>query len=84
MPNERPPLALKLPLWLSAAFMLTIPEEYSEAARLEGLGEWGVFRRIILPLLLAAATLFALPIILLFLLTQKTFLKGVAAAGLKG
>lgn len=123
-------------IFLLRQFFLTIPEEFSEAARLDGLGEGGVFVWIILPLakpalatvalfqfvaawndfsgpllylndvqkfplayglerflssyadqthlLLAAATLFAMPMILLFLLTQRTFLKGVAATGLKG
>lgn len=35
-------------------------------------------------LLMAAATLFALPVLLLFLLTQQTFLKGIASSGIKG
>jgi len=35
-------------------------------------------------LLLAAATLFTLPIVLLFLLAQRTFLQGIATTGLKG
>ena len=35
-------------------------------------------------LLLAAATLFTLPIVILFLLTQRTFLRGIATTGLKG
>ncbi len=35
-------------------------------------------------LLLAAAVLFTLPIVVLFFLTQRTFLKGIATTGLKG
>jgi multiple sugar transport system permease protein len=35
-------------------------------------------------LLLAAAALFTLPIVILFFLTQRTFLKGIAATGVKG
>lgn len=123
-------------IFLLRQFFLTIPEELSEAGRLDGLGEFGIFSRIVLPLskpalatvalfqfiaswndfngpllylsdpqkfplaygleqfissyadqthlLLAAATLFTLPIIVLFLLTQRTFLEGIATTGLKG
>lgn len=35
-------------------------------------------------LLMAAAAMFTLPIVLLFLLTQRTFLRGIATTGLKG
>jgi multiple sugar transport system permease protein len=49
---------LWLPYWFSSAFnifllrqfYLTIPEELSEAARIDGCGEWSIFCRIILPL----------------------------------
>ncbi|MBP88174.1 MAG: sugar ABC transporter ATP-binding protein [Planctomycetaceae bacterium] len=123
-------------IFLLRQFFLTIPEELSEAGRLDGLSEWGIFSRIIIPLskpalttvalfqfiaswndfngpllylsdpqkfplaygleqfissyadqtnlLLAAATLFTLPIVLLFLLAQRTFLEGIATTGLKG
>ncbi len=123
-------------IFLLRQFFLTIPEELSEAARLDGLSEWGIFWRIILPLsrpalatmalfqfvaawndfggpllylsdprkfplaygleqflsaysdqthlLLAASVLFTLPIVLLFLLAQKTFLRGITTTGLKG
>jgi multiple sugar transport system permease protein len=123
-------------IFLLRQFFLTIPEELSEAARLDGLSEWGIFWRIILPLsrpalatvalfqfvaawndfggpllylsdprkfplaygleqflsaysdqthlLLAASVLFTLPIVLLFLLAQKTFLRGIATTGIKG
>ncbi len=136
--------ALILPTFLGEAFyifllrqfFMTIPEELSEAARLDGLGEWGIYWRIILPLskpalatvalfqfihswndfngpllylsdpdkfplayglerfissysdqthlLLAAAVLFTLPILILFFLTQRTFIRGIATTGLKG
>ena len=136
--------ALILPTFLGDAFYIfllrqffrTIPEELSEAARLDGLGEWGIYWRIILPLsrpalatvalfqfihawndfngpllylkdpdkfplayglerfissygdqthlLLAAAVIFTAPIIVLFFLAQRTFLKGIATTGLKG
>ena len=35
-------------------------------------------------LLMAAATLFTLPIVVLFVLTQKTFLQGIRMGGVKG
>ena len=135
--------ALILPSFLGTAFyifllrqfFLTVPEELSEAARLDGLSEWGVFWQIMLPLsrpalltvglfewiavwndfsgpllylndpdkfplaygleqfvsaysdqthlLLAAAVLFSLPMVVLFLVTQRTFLEGIATSGLK-
>ena len=123
-------------IFLLRQFFRMIPEELSEAARLDGLSEWGIFWRIILPLsrpalatvalfqfvaawndfggpllylsdpqkfplaygleqfvssysdqthlLLAAAVLFTLPIVLLFLLAQRTFLRGITTTGLKG
>ena len=123
-------------IFLLRQFFLTIPEELCEAARLDGLSEWGVYWRIVLPLsrpallatalfqgiaawndfqgpllylsdpqkfplayglerylssysdqthlLLAAAVLFTLPVAVLFLFTQKAFLRGIAAGGLKG
>lgn len=136
--------ALILPTFLGEAFFifllrqffLTIPEELSEAARLDGCSEWGVFWRIVLPLsrpalatvalfqllttwndfagpllylsdpnkyplayglqqfvsayrtefsyLMAAATVFTVPVILLFFLTQRTFIEGISTTGRKG
>jgi multiple sugar transport system permease protein len=35
-------------------------------------------------LLMAASVLFTLPIMILFLLAQRTFLRGIATTGLKG
>ena len=35
-------------------------------------------------ILMAAAVLFTLPTVLLFLLAQRTFLRGIATTGLKG
>jgi len=51
-------LPLWVPAWFGSAFnifllrqfFLTIPEELSEAARIDGCGEWRIFWRIILPL----------------------------------
>jgi multiple sugar transport system permease protein len=123
-------------IFLLRQFFLTIPRELNEAARLDGVSEWGIFWRIIVPLskpallsvgllqliaawndfsgpllylsdpqkfplaygleqfvsaysdqthlLLAAATIFTLPLILLFLFTQKAFVQGIVTTGLKG
>lgn len=48
-------------IFLLRQFFLTIPESYSEAARLDGLSELGILRRVILPMAkpgVAAAALF--------------------------
>jgi multiple sugar transport system permease protein len=37
-------------IFLLRQFLLTIPEELSEAGRLDGLSEWGIYRHIVLPL----------------------------------
>lgn len=123
-------------IFLLRQFFLTVPEELSEAARLDGCGEWGIFWRIMLPLakpalatvalfqfvtawndfqgpllylndparfplayglerfvssyssethlLLAAASLFTLPIVVLFFLAQRTFMRGISTGGVKG
>lgn len=136
--------ALILPTFLGNAFYIfllrqfffTIPEEVSEAARIDGLSELGVFWRIVLPLskpalatvalfqfiaawndfsgpllylsdpakfplayglerfvssyssdthlLLAASVMFMLPIVILFFLTQRTFIRGISTTGIKG
>ncbi|MEM8680324.1 MAG: carbohydrate ABC transporter permease, partial [Planctomycetota bacterium] len=122
-------------IFLLRQFFLTLPDELSEAARLDGLSDWGIFWKIVLPLskpaliavglfqliavwndfggpllylsdpqkfplayglerfvsaysdqthlLLAAATLFTLPILLVFLLTQRFFVEGVKLTGMK-
>ncbi len=136
--------ALYLPSFLGNAFYIfllrqffqAIPEDLSEAARIDGCSEWRIFWKIILPLakpalatvalmefisswndfsgpllylsdqrkytlafglqqfisaygsewalLMAATTLFTLPVIVLFFLTQKTFIQGISTSGLKG
>ncbi len=120
-------------VFLLTQFFKTIPVEMSEAARVDGAGEWTVFTRLILPLskpalstcalfqfigtwndflgpllyvndpakyplayglqqfvshyggffaqLMAAATIFTLPIILLFFFAQKTFIQGISTTG---
>jgi multiple sugar transport system permease protein len=123
-------------IFLLRQFFLTLPKELSEAARLDGCSEWGIFWRIVLPLsrpalavvalftfmgawndflgplvfiqrpeqytlalglqafqnqhggtewnmLMAASTLVCLPIIVLFFLTQRTFIQGIATTGVK-
>jgi multiple sugar transport system permease protein len=138
-------LPLWLPTWFGSAFNIflmrqffrTIPEELSEAARIDGCSEWRIFWRIIIPLstpvlvvaalfhfifawndflapllyltrkdtytlalalesyqsqnggvqwhyLMAASAVTILPVILLFLFAQKTFIRGIATTGSKG
>ncbi|HUT58571.1 MAG TPA: carbohydrate ABC transporter permease [Phycisphaerae bacterium] len=138
-----------LPLWVPACFggafnifllrqfFMTIPRELSEAARVDGCSEFGIYWRIVLPLakpalavvalfhflyawndflaplifltrpetytialglqqyqsqhggsewhlLMAASALLVLPIVVLFFLTQRTFIQGIATTGTKG
>jgi multiple sugar transport system permease protein len=137
-------LPLWLPAWFGSAFNIflmrqffrTIPEELSEAARIDGCSEWRIFWRIIIPLstpvlvvvalfhfifawndflapllyltrkdtytlalalqsyqsqnggvqwhyLMAASAVTILPVIILFLFAQKTFMRGIATTGSK-
>ena len=123
-------------IFLLRQFFMTIPPELSDAARMDGAGEFGIYARIILPLikpalatialfdflarwrefigpliylnrkemytislgleqfrsefdvewalLMAASTLVTLPVIVLFLFTQRTFIQGITLTGLKG
>jgi multiple sugar transport system permease protein len=120
-------------IFLLSQFYRTIPEELSEAARIDGSSEWRIFTRVVLPLsrpalatialfqfigtwndffgpllylndprmytvayglqqfvsknssqwtfLMAGATLFTLPVILVFCFAQKTFIQGIATTG---
>jgi multiple sugar transport system permease protein len=138
-------LPLWLPTWFGSAFNIflmrqffrTIPEELSEAARIDGCSEWRIFWRIIIPLstpvlvvaalfhfifawndflgpllyltrkdtytlaialqsyesqnggvqwhyLMAASAVTILPVIILFLFGQKSFIRGIATTGSKG
>jgi ABC-type glycerol-3-phosphate transport system permease component len=136
---------LVVPLFLGSAyhiflfrqFYLTIPQELSEAAHIDGCSELGIFTRIILPLskpivavvglqsfmnawnnfigpliylnrealypialglrsfrsefqealmwpyLMAASTVSAAPLIILFFLVQRTFIEGISITGIK-
>jgi multiple sugar transport system permease protein len=129
-------------IFLLRQFFLTIPEELSDAARIDGASEFGILWRIIMPLskpamavvalfcflgawnnylgpliyintqsmqplalaiyrlrsmalgmgttamayphLMAVSTLVALPIILIFIFAQRTFIEGISTTGLKG
>jgi multiple sugar transport system permease protein len=59
---------LWVPAWFGSAFsifllrqfFMTIPDELSEAARIDGCSEWGIFWRVILPLSRPALTVVAL------------------------
>jgi multiple sugar transport system permease protein len=133
---------LWLPAWFASAFnvfllrqfFITLPKELSEAARIDGCSELGIYWRVILPLarpalavvalfsfmavwndflgplvyiqrpeqytlalglaafqtriggtpwelLMAASTLVCLPTLVLFFLTQRTFIEGIATTG---
>jgi multiple sugar transport system permease protein len=133
---------LWLPAWFGNAFsifllrqfFLTLPNELSEAARIDGCSEFGIFWRVVLPLarpalavvalfafmgtwndflgplvylqvpeqytlalglqafqsqqggtewhlLMAASVLVCLPVLVLFFLTQRTFIQGIATTG---
>ena len=136
---------LWVPAWCGSAFnifllrqfFLTIPNELSEAARIDGCSELGIFLRIVVPLarpalavvalftfmgvwndflgplvylqrpeqytlaiglqtlqgsagsttewtqLMAGSVLVILPVLLLFFLTQRTFIQGIATTGIK-
>ncbi len=129
-------------IFMLRQFFLSIPEELSEAARLEGASDWGILWRIILPLakpalavvvlfrflwtwndflgpliylkdeaqyplalmiyrlqqtansmgntamayphLMAVSTIVALPVIIIFIFAQRTFIEGISVTGLKG
>jgi multiple sugar transport system permease protein len=135
---------LWVPAWFGSAFSIfllrqffrTIPMELSEAAKIDGCSEWGIFTKIVAPLakpaiavvalfafmaawndflgpliylhsqdqftlslglqfyrsqqgaqwhlLMAASTVVIAPVIVLFFFTQRLFIQGIAATGLKG
>jgi multiple sugar transport system permease protein len=124
-------------IFLLRQFFLQIPNELSEAARLDGLTHWGIFWRIVMPLskpallvvalfhamyvwndfigpliylnhqdlftlalglqfyqaqhggtpwnlLMAACTLVTGPLLIVFLIAQRSFVEGIATTGMKG
>ncbi len=57
-----PPAATPTGVFLLRQYMLTLPDEMLEAARVDGAGEWSIFWRIVLPLsrpALAVVTIFS-------------------------
>lgn len=120
-------------IFLLTQFYRGLPDDMAEAARIDGAGEWSIFRRLVLPLskpalatcalfqfigtwndflgpllylnnpkmytvayglqqfmsknggqwtlLMAAATLFTLPVIVIFFFAQRTFIQGIATTG---
>jgi multiple sugar transport system permease protein len=123
-------------IFLMRQFFMTIPQELSEAARIDGANEFRIYWSIVMPLarpalatvavfqfirswtdylgpliylndqrlytlqlglyqyssqygrewglLMAAAVLITLPVIIVFFLTQRTFVQGVTLSGIKG
>ncbi|MGY5764199.1 carbohydrate ABC transporter permease [Brachybacterium sp. DNPG3] len=126
-----------LATFIMRQFFVAIPDELEEAGRIDGLGRWGIFARVALPLAgpalasvaiitflkswnmylepvvflssremftlpraltqyvdayggpmwniqLAATTLTAVPVLIVFVLAQRHFIQGLAHSGLKG
>ena len=124
-------------VFLLRQFFMQIPQDLSEAARIDGLSHWGIFWKIVLPLsrpalavvalfhtmyvwndfigpliylnhqelftlalglqfyqaqhggtpwnlLMAACTLVTAPLLILFLMSQRTFIEGITTTGMKG
>ena len=123
-------------IFLMRQFMRTLPDELLDAARMDGCSEFGVFFRVVLPLvrpalvvvflnqflnawkdflgpliyitddskwplslalqqfqsaqdsevslILACATVFTIPLLVIFLFTQRYFIEGVTFSGIKG
>ena len=123
-------------IFLLRQFMLTLPTDLDDSARIDGCSEIGIFRRIVLPLskpaitvvalfqmmwawhdfigpliylrdesgytlsvglqlyftqhgaewalLMAAATMFTLPMVIVFFFAQRAFIEGIALTGIKG
>ncbi|MFE0588273.1 carbohydrate ABC transporter permease [Micromonospora echinospora] len=131
-----PNIAQAINVFLMRQFMLSVPDELLESARIDGAGEWRIFWRIVLPLsrpamatvgiltflgswnnflwplavattedrytlpvalalysvgqnearyglLLAGSVVVVLPILLVFLVLQRHFVRGIATTGLK-
>lgn len=137
-------LPLTFPAFLGGAFSVfllrqffrSIPNELSDAARVDGASEWGIYSRVVLPLarpalwtvglfafigawndylgpliylfddrkytlslglamfrtqygaewgqMMAVSTVVTVPLIVLFFLTQRTFVQGITMTGIKG
>ena len=55
-----PPSATPTGVFLLRQYMVTLPDELIEAARIDGAGEWRIFARIILPLSMPALAVLAI------------------------
>ena len=123
-------------IFLMRQFMMTLPVELDDAARIDGASEWGIFWRIAVPLskpailtvaifeiihtwhdfigplvylrhptkytlsiglrlyftqygaewglLMAAASMFTIPMVIFFFFAQRSFIEGITLTGLKG
>ena len=130
-----PPAATPTGVFLARQYMMTIPDSLIESARIDGAGEWFIFRRIVLPLakpivatiaifsfmwrwndflwpfivisqqrkytlqlalsnfvgqynidwssLLSMTVIAIVPMVVVFLLFQKYFIKGLSSGGVK-
>ena len=130
-----PPAATPTGLFLVRQYLLTVPNELLESARIDGAGEWKIFWRLIVPIakpilatlaifsftwrwndflwpllvigkpemytiqlalsnfigefnvdwngLLAMSVVTMLPVLVMFLIFQKQFVKGMATSGMK-
>lgn len=63
-------------VFLMKQFYEGVPSELCEAARIDGLTEYG--------LIMAASVIALIPVLAVFLALQKYFVQGVASTGLKG
>ncbi len=131
-----PPAATPTGVFLMRQYMLTVPNELLEAARMDGAGEWKIYWKIILPIakpilsvlaifsfmwrwddflwplivinepgkytvqlaisnfigqydvdwgsLLAMSVVTMIPVLIVFLVFQKQFVKGMVTSGMKG
>ncbi|HXO19326.1 MAG TPA: carbohydrate ABC transporter permease [Thermoanaerobaculia bacterium] len=66
-----PSLASVLGIFLIRQFMLSVPQELLEAARIEGAGEWRIYRSVVMPL---ARPVLATLAILTFMTTWNDFM----------
>jgi ABC-type glycerol-3-phosphate transport system permease component len=73
-----PPLANPLGIFLMRGFIEGIPSELENAARLDGVSEFGIYRRIVLPLIKPGLVVLA---VLTFLLQYTSFIWPLVAAG---
>ena len=52
-------------IWVLTAFVRQVPYEIEEAARIDGAGEWGVLRRVVIPLIRPGMTSVVLVVFLI-------------------